>query len=404
MKSTTYLTLALSMLLAASCGHSPQANLQPTNNPLPEWALGGFVRTAVNPVISPDTTTEFFCPMQGRMMRWEESETFNPAAVVKDDEIVVLYRAEDNTHQGIGSRTSRVGYATTTDGTTMTRRPTPVFYPDNDNNKRFEWMAGCEDPRVVVTDDGLYVMTYTGGERNDYPHPYAIARLCVATSRDLVNWTKHGPAFAEAYGGKFRDAWTKSGSIVTRIDDAGRQVVAKIDGKYLMYWGESMVNLATSDDLVNWTPMVDEAGDLLAVMSPRKGYFDATLTECGPPAILTERGILLVYNGKNAEDGDLRFPAQYYCGGQALFDKDDPTRLIARLDDPFYLPTAEFEKTGQYTYGGLFLEGLVYYQGKWYLYYGCSDSHVACAVYDPAAKADGDPLPEAPIRTAAVQP
>ena len=103
-----------------------------------------------------------------------------------------------------------------------------------------------------------------------------------------------------------------------------------------MYWGEAMVNLATSDDLINWVPTVDEKGNLKPVLSPRKGYFDATLTECGPPAIITDKGILLIYNGKNAEDGDKRFPAEYYCGGQALFDLNDPQKLIARLDNPFY--------------------------------------------------------------------
>jgi predicted GH43/DUF377 family glycosyl hydrolase len=331
--------------------------------------------------------------MQKKEMRWEESETFNPAAIVKDGKIVVLYRAEDNTNQGIGSRTSRIGYAETSDGFTMQRRKEPVMFPDEDNNKKYEWMAGCEDPRVAVTEDGLYVMTYTGAERFDTPTPYAIARLCVATSRDLITWTKHGSVFEKAYDGKFKNDWTKSGSIVTKL--AGdKQVIAKINGKYLMYWGERMVNLATSDDLINWTPSVDENGELKPVMSPRKGYFDATLVECGPPAIVTDDGILLVYNGKNAVDGDKRFPPQYYCGGQALFDKENPEKLISRLDHPFFIPSAEFEKTGQYVYGGLFLEGLVYYRKKFYLYYGCSDSHVAVAVFDPNKRADGDMLPE----------
>ena len=194
---------ALTVLLFSACCSK---KVQQTNNPLPDWAFGGFVRTKVNPVLGPDTASVFFCPMQGRQMHWEESETFNPAAIVKDGKIVVLYRAEDNTAQGIGSRTSRLGYAETTDGVTFIRRPEPVMYPTDDVGRRWEWMAGCEDPRVVETEDGLYVMTYTGAERFDTPTPYAIARLCIATSRDLITWEKHGPAFAQAYGGKFRDA------------------------------------------------------------------------------------------------------------------------------------------------------------------------------------------------------
>lgn len=75
-------------------------------------------------------------------------------------------------------------------------------------------------------------------------------------------------------------------------------MIAKIDGKYWVYWGEKFVNVATSTDLVNWEPMLDENGDLLKVITPRGGKFDSSLTECGPPAIITDKGILLMYNGK----------------------------------------------------------------------------------------------------------
>lgn len=93
------------------------------------------------------------------------------------------------------------------------------------------------------------------------------------------------------------DEFSKSASIVTQLID-GKQVIAKIDGKYWMYWGEKFVNVATSTDLVNWEPMLDENGEFLKVMTPRAGKFDSDLTECGPPAILTDKGILLLYNGK----------------------------------------------------------------------------------------------------------
>ena len=86
-------------------------------NPLPKWAFGGFERPAgVNPVIKPNAATKFPCPMQKRPIKWEESDTFNPAATIKDGKIHVLYRAEDNTHQGVGSRTSRIGLAVSKDG------------------------------------------------------------------------------------------------------------------------------------------------------------------------------------------------------------------------------------------------------------------------------------------------
>jgi predicted GH43/DUF377 family glycosyl hydrolase len=94
-----------------------------------------------------------------------------------------------------------------------------------------------------------------------------------------------------------------------------------------------------------------------------------------------------LYNGKNkVGEGDPDYAANAYCAGQALFDKNDPALLINRLDQPFLFPEEDFEKNGQYPGGTVFIEGLVYFQKKWFLYYGCADSKVAVAVYDPSSK------------------
>ena len=356
---------------------------------LPDWALGGFVRPEkANPIITPNPSNQFDCPMQDKKIGWEESDVFNPAATVKDGKIYVLYRAEDNSATGIGKRTSRIGLAESEDGIHMKRRKTPVMYPDKDNMKEYEWEGGCEDPRVTMTEDGLYVMAYTSWNRK-------VARLCIATSHDLVKWEKHGPAFAKAYNGRFKDIFCKSGSMVTTIKD-GKQVLTKIDGKYFMYWGEHAVYAATSDDLVNWTPILDEKNELATVIKPRPQYFDSALTECGPPAILTDKGIVLLYNGKNQTNDskrDKRFTAGAYCAGQILTDPKEPMKVLQRLDVPFFRPMASFEKSGQYVDGTVFIEGLVFFKNKWYLYYGCADSQVSVAIYDPAKKTPGDQIP-----------
>lgn len=360
-----------------------------SQNVLPDWALGGFVRPEkANPIITPNPSNQFDCPMQNKKIGWEESDVFNPAATVKDGKIYVLYRAEDNSATGIGKRTSRIGLAESEDGIHMKRRKTPVMYPDKDNMKEYEWEGGCEDPRVTMTEDGLYVMAYTSWNRK-------VARLCIATSHDLVKWEKHGPAFAKAYNGRFKDIFCKSGSMVTTIKD-GKQVLTKIDGKYFMYWGEHAVYAATSDDLVNWTPILDEKNELATVIKPRPQYFDSALTECGPPAILTDKGIVLLYNGKNQTNDskrDKRFTAGAYCAGQILTDPKEPMKVLQRLDVPFFRPMASFEKSGQYVDGTVFIEGLVFFKNKWYLYYGCADSQVSVAIYDPAKKTPGDQIP-----------
>jgi len=365
--------LAVCLALMATVGY--------TANPLPKWALGEFVRPAFfNPVIVPNPESAFFCPMRKESVHWEESDTFNPAAVVKDGKIYVLYRAEDNSATGIGKRTSRIGLAESADGLTMQRRKVPVLYPDEDSLKVYDWPGGCEDPRVAVTEDGMYVMMYTSWNRK-------IPRLCIATSKDLIAWEKHGPAFSKAYHGRFRDMACKSGSIVTKLKN-GKLVITKVKGSYLMYWGEHQVCAATSSDLVNWSPVLDENGKLKALIVPREGYFDSDLTECGPPALLTNKGILLLYNGKNRKDNnrDPRFNAGTYSAGQVLFELNDPYQVISRLDVPFFRPMADFEKSGQYVDGTVFLEGLVYFHKKWFLYYGCADSKVGVAVCDPKAR------------------
>jgi len=354
------------------------------------WTLGGFERpNGVNPIIVPESTNRFLDPMSDSLVRWEENDTFNPGAVVKDGKVYILYRAEDKFGIGIGFRTSRLGLAESKDGIHFSRRKEPVLFPGDDSQKEYEWPGGVEDPRLAVTEDGTYVVFYTQWNRD-------VPRLGVATSKDLINWEKHGPIFKNAKYKKVLNEGHKSASIVTKIKD-GKLVITKVGDQYFMYWGEHGVSGATSTDLINWEPVLNETGELAKFINPREGYFDSALTECGPPAIMTDKGILLLYNGKNhnqKELADPRFNLGTYSAGQVLFSNTDPTEVLQRLDVPFLRPMADFEKSGQYKDGTVFIQGLTYFQNKWYLYYGCADSKVAVAVYDPNKLVDFDPLPE----------
>jgi predicted GH43/DUF377 family glycosyl hydrolase len=356
-------------------------------NTLPSWAFGGFVRPQnINPVISPDSAAVFHDPMSGKENHWESDNTFNPAAATKDGKIIVLYRAEDHSGNIIGFHTSRIGFAESNDGLHFKRKSKPVLFPAYDSQKEFDWPGGCEDPRVAMTESGMYVMFYTQWNRK-------LPRLGVATSTDLIHWKKHGPIFQKAYDGRFFNMATKSASILTKMI-GDKQVITKINGKYWLYWGEHHVYAATSSDLINWQPVLNKDGKLKELISPRRGYFDSDLTECGPPALITKNGILLFYNGKNKsnDDRDKRYNPDSYCAGQVLFDLKDPSKPIARLDVPFLRPMEPFEKSGQYVNGTVFIEGMVFFKKKWYLYYGCADSRVGVAVYDPGNRAPGDPV------------
>ena len=342
------------------------------------WVFGPFEKPkSVNPVIAPSAASTFFSPMGDTTVRWEEYATFNPAAVVRGGKMYVLYRAEDASgDQTIGHHTSRLGLAASADGLRFTRRSAPVLYPDKDAQRGDEWTGGVEDPRIVQSEDGGYVLTYTQWNRD-------VPRLAVATSTDLIDWKKHGPAFAKADSGKYLRQESKSGAILCRVE-GDRLVATKVNGKYWMYFNVPEILIATSDNLIDWTPLEDSNGKPLRVLSPRPGYFDSWLVEAGPPAILTKRGIVLLYNaGNSGSYGDPRLPERVYTGGQALFDARNPIKLIARLDAPFIRPTEPYERTGQYAEGTTFVEALVPFKGRWFLYYGTADSRVGVAVWKP---------------------
>jgi len=334
------------------------------------WMVGPFAKPArVNPVITPNSASRFRSPVNDSIVAWEEYATFNPAAVVKDGKVFLLYRAEDASGaRQIGGHTSRLGLAESSDGLHFMRRTTPVLYPDTDAQRQNEWPGGVEDPRIVESEDGTYILTYTQWNRD-------VPRLAVATSRDLIHWTKHGPAFARAADGKYLRVESKSGAILSRVE-GDRIIATRVNGKYCMYFGVPELRIATSDNLVDWTPLEDADGRAISVLSARPNHFDSWLVEAGPPALITAAGILVLYNAAS-------LPSRTYSAGQALFDVRDPTKLLARADSAFIRPNESYERTGQYTAGTTFVEGLVRFRGRWYLYYGTADSRVGVAVWDP---------------------
>lgn len=334
------------------------------------WMLGPFQRPSDSmPILTKSALSNFKDPITNKTAYWESMATFNPAAIVKDDKIYVLYRAEEKLgEKEIGGHTSRIGLATSEDGISYSKNNTPIFYPAPDHQKENEWPGGVEDPRIVETEDGLYVLTYTQWNRK-------VPKLAVATSRDLVNWEKHGPVFKKQKK-EYHATETKSGAIVTKLVN-GKLIAAKINGKYWMYYGVPHVWLASSDNLIDWNPIETYEGSLAPVLSPRPGYFDSWLVEAGPPPLLTNEGIVVLYNAGNSQNiGIDHLGNRVYTGGQALFDAEQPWKLLDRSSKPFIKPELPFEKSGQYKDGTTFLEGLVLFKGLWHLYYGTADSMV----------------------------
>ena len=210
----------------------------------PAWQIGPFSRRGE---VLRQQPGRFTCPLRSTSVAWAAKDVFNPAAVVRDDQVHLLFRAEDAV--GPYNGTSRVGLAVSDDGVTFEVAAEPVLYPEPDAWQPWEWPGGCEDPRLVESPDGGYVCLYTAFDGK-------ASCLFVATSDDLVHWQKHGPAFA---GSRYARRWSKSGAIVTETTD-GRLKAAKLGDHYLMYWGEGTCFAATSPDLVRWTPVEFDAG------------------------------------------------------------------------------------------------------------------------------------------------
>jgi len=292
--------------------------------------FGAWHRISDVPVIAP------------RGNGWEAAGTFNPAVILRGGKIVMLYRAQDN--QG----TSRLGYAESADGIHFTPRDEPVLSPSTE----YEKDGGVEDPRLVQFGD-TYYLTYTGYNKKD-------AQLCLATSKNLIHWDRKG-VIIPAYKGNWNVRWTKSGAIVPE----------KVGGKYWMYFlGTSADNkdeagLAYSADLLSWTEATP-----VPVLPVRSGRFDSRVAEPGPPPIVTPSGIVLIYNG--ADD------KLVYRTGIAIFDRNDPRKLIWRSDEPVFSPEKPWEKVGQVP-NVVFVEGMVQEPNRYLVYYGGADSYVGVA-------------------------
>ena len=181
--------------------------------------------------------------------------------------------------------------------------------------------GGCEDPRIVRDPvSKLFIMTYTAYDTKN-------ARLCIATSENLFDWTKYPPIInpdsdwhdiAISLDNKeiIRTGWLKSGAIFVEKHN---------DGKYYMIWGDSAFHLAESTDLISWklTSKTYEK-NIFA-----KGVFNwqDKLIEPGAAPIKlqyehsTKNHYVLFYNSATKGSGD--YPKGTYSISQMLVDYDD---------------------------------------------------------------------------------
>jgi predicted GH43/DUF377 family glycosyl hydrolase len=313
----------------------------------PVFPLLGFEEYSNNPIMRPNPAHD-----------WESAWLYNPSAIVVDEMVWLLYRAQNK------AKKSSIGLAWSTDGFNFTRYENPVL----EATEPYEHIGGCEDPRVVRV-NGTFYLTYTGYDNTT-------ARLCLATSPDLVNWKKYGPILPDVTDLEYdwqspmnsyspRKEWSKSGAILNE-----RQP----DGTYHMMFGDSFLYLSNSTDLIHWNYPVDNK-----YYAPKLNIWEQALMESAGPPVKTRDGKwLLMYNGVGTGLGGY-VPGQYSTGQMLL----DPVKFpngppVARVETPLLQPSTVEEIDGQVD-NVVFSEGLVQYKGKWLLYFGAGDAFLSVA-------------------------
>lgn len=146
----------------------------------------------------------------------------------------------------------------------------------------------------------------------------------------------------------------------------------KINGHYYALHRPSSVDiggnfiwLAQSPDGIHW-------GNHQCIIKTRKNAWDSARVGAGAAPIKTEKGWLEIYHGANQQ--------HQYCLGAFLMDIHDPSKIIARTEDPIMIPSATYETSGFFG-NVVFTNGhVVHPDGDTItIYYGASDEFVCGA-------------------------
>ncbi|WEK35927.1 MAG: glycoside hydrolase family 130 protein [Candidatus Pseudobacter hemicellulosilyticus] len=146
----------------------------------------------------------------------------------------------------------------------------------------------------------------------------------------------------------------------------------KINGLYYMLHRPSSVDLggnyiwlASSPDGLHW-------GNHQCLVKTRKDNWDSARVGAGAAPIKTDKGWLEIYHGANFK--------HEYCLGAVLLDLQDPSKVIARTDEPIMVPTADYELNGFFG-KVVFTNGhIVHPDGDTItVYYGAADEFVCGA-------------------------
>ena len=311
-----------------------------------ERVFKSAARYGSNPIIRPDTS-----------MMWKSWQTFNPAAVLLEGKVHLLYRAIGN--DGV----SRFGYANSSDGFHIDEESEESVYREVNETSVYTVhslhsggsFAGCEDPRLVhIEEDGRIYLTYTSCSDG--------LRMAISSIRveDFLakRWSAWTPAQYMSPPGEVHKNWVL--------------FPEKIHGKYAICHSLSPLSIAYLDTL-------DFSGGayIQSTFTPSEPSerWDSYMRGAGPPPVRVDDGWLLFYHAMNHKD-----MSRYKIGAMVL-DYNDPSKILYRSDKPIIAPSDFYELEG-YKGGVVYASGLVIKDGMLLLYYGGADSFVCLAHAD----------------------
>lgn len=299
---------------------------------------------------------------------WETKAVFNPAAILVDGKVHLLYRAIGDTDVSV------LGYAQSEDGVHFVRHDEPAYIP----REPFEGVrvkgtkihlpgpyesggggwGGCEDPRLTRVGDILY-LTYVAYDGWSAPR-VAMANITV---KDFLEhrWDKWSPA-----------------KLISRPGVVNKNACVfpeKIRGQFVVFhriFPNILIDFLDDLEFANnrWL-------EAKAVIRPNKQGWDTRKIGVGAPPIKTDAGWLMIYQGMGGVDGT----SSEYKIGAMLLDLNDPSKVIARSAHPVLEPETDYENCGA-KWGVVYPCGAVVKDGKLLVYYGGSDDVTAVAEAD----------------------
>lgn len=294
---------------------------------------------------------------------WESFASFNPAAIVLNNEIHLLYRAQGYDGQSV------LGHAVSQNGLTINERSTkPIFVPTKispDNSPLYSYHSGggtggCEDPRIVEINDTLYLIYVAF----DGSKPPGVALTSISKTNFL----------------KKRWRWSQP-RLISRPGQIQKNWVLfpeKIKGKFAILHGispEIKIEYLTSLDQLGKNRYIESLashGGRGYITIDRLAAWDNIVRGVGPPPIKTTVGWLVLYHGM-----DMRDPGKYKVGAM-LLDLEHPEKILHRALEPVLEPEADYENHGHKS-GVVYVCGAVIKGDTLFVYYGASDRTSAVA-------------------------